>query len=129
MKILRPFLAAIAAAVLTLTSFAADAASPAGDWQWTANGPQGPIEVSGKFQLKDGVLTGTGSAGGNAAPLTEGSFKDGVVAFTMVREMQGLQLRVKYSGQLEGDTITGTIDRPTPDGGRQQVEWKASRVK
>lgn len=129
MKTLRTLLAAVAAVVLTFSAFAADTASPTGTWTWTANGPMGAIEVTGKFELKDGVLTGTVAARGTEAPLTAGSFKDGVVAFTMVREMQGMQFHVKYSGKLEGDTINGTIDRPTPDGGSQQVEWKAARVK
>jgi hypothetical protein len=130
MKTLRTLLAAAAAAILTLSAFAADAVSPAGDWKWTANGPQGPIEVTGKFDLKDGALTGTvAGPGGNAAAISDGTFKDGVVAYTVVREMHGMQFHVKYSGKLEDDMITGTIDRPIPGGEREQVEWKASRVK
>jgi hypothetical protein len=128
MKILRTLFTAIAAAVLALSLSGAEA-SPAGTWQWTAHGPQGPVEVTARFEHKDGVLTGTVSARGTEAPLTEGSFKNGTVALTMVREMHGTQFSIKYSGKLSGDSITGFIDRPIPGGEREQVEWKASRVK
>jgi hypothetical protein len=128
MKTLRTLFAALLAAVSVTTALAADA-TPAGTWKWTANGPQGPIEVTGKFEFKDGQLTGTvAGPGGNAATISEASFKDGLVAFTVVREMHGMQFEVHYSGRLEGDSITGKIDRPVPGGEREQVEWKAIRI-
>jgi hypothetical protein len=127
MKLLRPLLAAVAAAVFALSLSAAEA-TPAGTWQWTAHGPHGSVEVTGKFEFKDGALTGTvAGPQGNAAPISAGSFKDGTVAFTVVRVMHDIQFEVKYSGRLAGDTLTGIIDRPVPGGEREQVEWKATR--
>ena len=129
MKSLRTLFAAALAAVSVVSAFAAEA-TPAGSWKWTANGPQGPIEVAGNFEFKAGQLTGTvAGPGGNAAAISAGSCKEGVVAFTVVREMHGMQFEVHYSGRLEGDTITGKIDRPVPGGEREQVEWKAIRTR
>jgi len=111
------------------------AASPAGAtsgalWTWTANGPQGPIEVQGRFEMKDGMVNGVIIARGSEKAIEPGTIKDGKIEFIIIREMQGEKLQVKYSGKLEGDTITGTIDRPLPDSDeRQVVEWKATRVK
>jgi hypothetical protein len=129
MKFLRSLLAAIVAAAFVHATAAEAGGSPAGNWQWTATGPLGAIEVSAHLEHHDGALTGTITARGGSVAIAEGSYQEAVVAFTVIRELNGQQFFVKYSGKLAGDTITGMIDRPTPDGGRQQVEWKASRVK
>ncbi|HTL68263.1 MAG TPA: hypothetical protein VL200_11420 [Lacunisphaera sp.] len=129
MRLLRPLFAAALSAAFALSVSAAESATPAGNWQWTATTPQGPFEVTARFDYKDGALTGSVTVPGNEAPLSAASYKDGVIAFTVIREMHGMQFEIRYSGKLEGDTITGTIDRPSPGGDREQIEWKASRAK
>ena len=57
------------------------------------------------------------------------TFKDGLVGYTVEQERHGLRFPIHDSGRLEGDTITGKIDRPVPGGDREQVEGKARRSK
>lgn len=132
---MRLLIALIAAALLTLSAFAAEtsAGGPAGDWKWTAHGPMGSVEVEAKLTYTDKKLAGVIIARGTEAPITETSFENNVMMFTVVREAHGLKINVNYSGKLEGDTITGTIDRPKPgtsldSGEREQVEWIAKRA-
>ena len=115
----------------TRAGTASSAPAAAGDrWTWTANGPQGPIEVQGRFEMKAGEITGVIIARGTEKAIEPGTLKDGKVDFIIIREIEGEKFQVKYSGKLEGDTITGTIDRPVPGSDeRQVVEWKATRSK
>lgn len=126
MKTLPKLIAAfVVASALTISAFAADVS---GTWKWTAQGRNGPMEATAKLALKDGALTGTVSGRNGDAPIGDGSFKDGKIAFTVTREFNGNTIVIKYEGQLEGDTITGTIDRPGRDGGAPtKTEWKATR--
>jgi len=117
----------LAATVLTVAAFAADLT---GNWKWTAQGRNGPMETTAKLAFgKDGALTGTVSGRMGDTAIGDASFKDGKVAFTVTREFNGNTLVIKYEGKLDGDTIIGTIERPSRDGGAPtKVEWKATRV-
>ena len=129
MKTLRSLLTAvIAVSVFTIAAFAADLS---GSWKWTFEGRNGPMEATSKLTLgKDGTLTGTVSGRMGDTAIGDASFKDGLVAFTVTREFNGNKVVTKYEGKLEGDTITGTIERPGRDGGAPtKTEWKATRVK
>lgn len=97
---------------------------PAGKWQWTVHGPQGPLTITAELTYQHGVLAGTVTARGNPAQISNTSFKEGVVRFTVVR---GEDYQVHYQGKLEGDTLTGTMDRPGPVG-RDVAPWQANRA-
>ena len=58
----------------------------------------------------------------------EGTIKDNVVSFKIVREFNGNKFTMKYSGTLSGDTIKGktSFDR---DGQAQERDWEAKRQK
>ena len=128
MTTLRKYLAASCAAfVLTVAAVAAD---PTGTWKWTTEGRNGPTESTAKLELKDGALSGTISGRMGDAPIGEASFKDDQVAFTVKREYNGNSFVIKYDGKLAGDSITGTIERPSREGGgTTKVDWKATRQK
>jgi len=127
MTTLRKFLAASSAAfVLTVAAVAAD---PTGTWKWTAEGRNGPMEATAKLELKDGALSGTVSGRNGDTAIGDSSFKDDHLAFTVKREFNGNSFVIKYDGKLEGDTITGTIERPSLEGGTTKVDWKATRQK
>src|SRR6478735_12151252 len=126
MTTLRKFLAAVSAAfVLTAAAFAAD---PTGTWKWTTEGRNGPMEATAKLELKEGALAGTVAGRGGDTAIGDASFKDDHLAFTVKREFNGNSFVIKYDGQLTGDTITGTIERPSGEGGTTKVDWKATRV-
>ena len=126
MKNLARFAAAfLAASTLTISAYASDLT---GSWKWTAQGRNGPMEVSAKLALKDGALTGTVAGRNGDSPIGDASFKDGQLAFTVTREFNGNKFVIKYAGKLDGDTITGTIERPGRGGGDPvKTEWKATR--
>ena len=127
MKLSRKLLAALI--TLSLLAVAAVAADLTGSWKWTVEGRNGPVETTAKFLLKDGVLTGTVSGRMGETAIGDASCQDGQVAFTVTREFNGNKFVIKYAGKLDGDTITGTVERPSRDGGAApKVEWKASRV-
>jgi hypothetical protein len=131
------FLAAFfAACFITVAAFAADA-SPVGKWKWTQAGRGGNpgSERSMKIELKDGKLTGTllgWKMGDNEIPdtaITDATFKDGVLAFSVSREFNGNTFTMKYSAKLEGDKLTGSIESPGREGWMQKRDWAATLVK
>jgi hypothetical protein len=128
MKSPRLIFATLLAAVCT--SAAAFAADPTGGWKWSVSFNGQSFESSAKFEAKDGKLTGTLTGRLGETPITDGTFKDGVVAFTLTRDLDGSKFVIKYQGKLEDDAITGTIDFPGFNGGDpMKLDWKASRVK
>jgi hypothetical protein len=123
MKILRTLLTFLFLAVGLSALARAAEADASGKWEWSVSGPHGDITITAEFTHKEGALTGTVTARGNPAPISSASVKDGVVKFTVIR---GEGYEVYYSGKLEGDRITGTMDRPGPEG-RDVIPWNATR--
>jgi hypothetical protein len=129
-------LLAVSAAVCFAT-VAAIAADPTGTWKWTFQGRNGGagIEQTVKLELKDGALTGTmmgGEFNGNKIPdvaISDASFKDDKVAFSVAREFNGNKFTTKYEGKLEGDSIKGSSERPGRDGNVRKSDWNATRAK
>lgn len=122
------FTAFLAVCFMTVAAFAADA-SPAGNWKWSQQGRNGAQEMTAKFDLKDGKLTGTVSGGQAPEPVAIGdaTFKDGTISFTTTREFNGQKRVTKYQGKLEGETIKGSVERETQNG-PQKSDWVASRT-
>ena len=131
------FTALVAACVISATALAADA-SPTGTWKWMQAGRDGGAASERKITLefKDGKLTGKllGFECSNGAipdaPISEGSFKDGVLAFSVERDFGGNKFVIKYQGKLEADAIKGTSEFPGFGGGEaQKRDWNPTRVK
>jgi hypothetical protein len=121
-------------------SVAAFAADPSGTWTFAGGGRGGggggpAPESTLVLAMKDGKLTGTltapGRGGQAAAPvnISAASIKDDVVSFTVERNFNGNTVVTKYSGKLEGDTITGKAEGPGRDGAVQTRDWNAKRSK
>ena len=136
MKTLVRILAAFAAVCLMSTAALAADASPAGTWKYTQQsrgGNQG-VERTLVLEAKDGTLTGTlkGASFGQFEipdrPIEEASFNNGEIAFTVTMEFNGNKRVSKYTGKLEGDTITGSIEAPGRDGNVQKRDWVAKRA-
>jgi len=123
--------AALAAVCLTAAALAAD---PSGTWKFTGQGESGPTENTVVLALVDGKLGGTFTGPGrggreSSVKLASASVKGDMVNFTVQRTVQKEKIVTKYSGRLEGDTITGTADGPVgPDGKPASREWMARRV-
>ena len=130
MKYHSKLFAALAALVMTAVVYAAAAASPAGNWKWTAQGRNGPQEAAAKFEVKDGKLTGSITSPRGETAISDGTFKDGAVAFVTELTFGDNKIVIKYACKLDGDTIKGTITRPGRDGGEAtKTEWTATRAK
>jgi hypothetical protein len=123
---------ATALGAVCLFAVAAFAGDPTGNWTWTApgrgGGPGRPTKAT--LALKDGVLTGSVAGRNGDTPITDATFKDDAIAFTVTRTFGDNTIKMAYTGKLDGDTITGSFDRPNPDGGDPvKTDWKATRVK
>ncbi len=127
MKTLRAFATiCLASALLALSAHAADLS---GTWKWTSSTKSGPAEITAVLLLKDGALTGTVTGRQGPAEISEASVKDGMVAFSVVRGTTDQKVVIKYQGKIDGDAITGTIERPGPNGAAPtKTEWKATRA-
>jgi hypothetical protein len=127
MKTSRSLFAAFAACFLFVAG--ALAADPSGTWHWTVTTPNGDIETTLTLAVKDGALTGTYSNSFGSAPISAASFKDDAIAFKVEREFDGNKFVLSYTGKLAGDTITGSIEAPSFDGGDpRKLDWSAKRT-
>jgi hypothetical protein len=138
MKSLRLVLAAIAAVCMISVAAHAAAADPTGTWKWSQPGRQGgtPAVISATLALKDGKLTGSvtspGRGGGDPVTIdiSDATFTDGAVAFSTVQEFNGNKRVSKYTGKLDGDTITGSVLAPGRGGAEPMPrDWVAKRDK
>lgn len=125
MKTLRLLCSFLALAAVT----SALAADPTGTWKWTTQSPNGEIQTTLKLESKDGKLAGAYSNQFGDAAISNVSFQEDVLAFEVVRELNGAKFVVKYHGKLAGDTIKGTLEVPNPDGGEpMKLDWNAKRT-
>ena len=117
-------------AFVGLVSPARAAYDPTGTWKWTVKFGDNTFEASLKLKLEGAKLTGAVGGGQNnqETPITDASFKDGKVKFTVVRERDGQKFTIKYDGMLSGDTITGKSERER-DGKATSTDWVAKRQK
>jgi hypothetical protein len=118
---------AIGLLALVFVSTAA-AADPTGTWKWSVMGKDNAtVEQTAKLKLEGDKLTGTVTRGNNDTAITDGSFKDGTVAFTVTVERGGNKIVSKYSGKLDGDMIKGKIE--SDRGGKTNSrDWVAKRA-
>jgi len=79
--------------------------------------------------VKDGKLAGAYANQFGATTISNASLEGDVIAFDVVRAMNGAKYVVHYHGKLAGDTITGTIEAPGHDGGAAvKLDWTAKRT-
>jgi len=118
------------ASLVLLAAPLALAGDPTGSWKWTVATPNGDIAISASFEHKDGKLTGTYTSPFGEAPISDGTFKDDAIAFSVERELDGNRFTVKYQGKLEGDSIKGSLELPGFGGGEPaKMDWNATRAK
>ncbi len=146
------FLVAAGLVLGAVTSQAADSKA-AGTWSWTqqgrggaggAGGGNAPARKTTLVLKVDGEkLTGTvtapaggrgGGGGGAAAPaptpteISDGKIKGDEISFSVKREFNGNAVVIKYHGKVEGDKITGKMERPGRDGAEPMpIDWTATR--
>jgi hypothetical protein len=122
----------VAALVMFLgsASGAVGAEDPTGTWKFTAMIGKKSLDATLNLKREGNKLTGTigGGQGNREAAITDGTFENDKVSFSVVREQKGEKLTQKYTGTISGDTIKGTIT--TDRGGKSRsTDWEAKRQK
>lgn len=105
---------------------------PTGHWNWTVTPPgvSRTYQISATLVFSVGTLTGEYHGRLGDVPITDASFRDGIVAFSVTRDYEGKFILVRYQGTLSGDTLTGTIAIPPIDGAAATtIPWSARRQK
>ena len=103
--------------------------NPTGTWKWTASLGGQDREQTLTLKLEGDKLKGSMPGRDNAVTqISDGSFKDNKVSFSVTREFNGQKRTTKYNGTLSGDTITGKSERER-DGQTTSTDWVAKRQK
>lgn len=103
---------------------------PTGTWKWEA-GREGMKRTSTlKLKLDGDKLTGAMVGMNNMeTAISDATFKDGEVSFSITRERQGNKVTTKYKGKVDGDTLKMTAE--TDAGGqtrKQEIEAKREKA-
>ena len=61
--------------------------------------------------------------------ISDGKVNGNQISFAITREFNGNSFTQKYSGKVEGDTITGKISFTGRDGENRDRDWVAKRAK
>ena len=80
-----------------------------GAWDMAVEAPQGTMSISVTFKQEGEKLTGTQTSEMGETAL-EGSIKGPDIAFAVVINVQGQDLTITYTGKIDGDTMSGTIE-------------------
>lgn len=123
----RLLVAPIVLAIVAMAGIARADDSPTGTWKWTQGG-NNAREVTLKLKQDGDKLTGTITRGTRDTEITDGSYKDGTVSFSVVTERNGNKFTAKYSGKVEGDSIKGKIETER-NGQTNSRDWEAKREK
>jgi hypothetical protein len=95
-----------------------------GKWKGEIDSPDGQ-KITNTFTFKvDGEkVTGSvhSSRSGTEAPIEDGTLKGDALAFTITREIEGTQMKLRYTGKVKADEIGITI---TADAGGQNFEMQ-----
>jgi hypothetical protein len=120
---------AVAFVLAGLVSPAMAAENPTGTWKWTTSRGGQEREQTLTLKLEGDKLTGSMPGRNNSTTeISDASFKDNKVSFSVTREFNGQKMTTKYSGTLSGDTITGKTERER-DGQTTSTDWVAKRQK
>src|SRR5688500_8255646 len=110
-------------ALAACTTFGGDT-NAAGIWKWSLAGQTGDTIL--KLKQDGEKLTGSYTNQFGQAEITDGSIKDGDIAFRVKRELSGQAFVIKYSGKLSGDKITGKCEFDM-NGQTRALDWNAKR--
>ena len=121
--------AAVALVLVGLVSPVMAAENPTGTWKWTATAGGQEREQTLTLKLEGDKLTGSMPGRNNTSTdISDASFKDNKVSFSVTREFNGQKRTTKYNGTVSGDTITGKSERER-DGQTTSTDWVAKRQK
>lgn len=114
---------------LFLATAALAAEDPTGTWKWTSMRGGQSRETTLKLKLEGDKLTGA-ILGRNdtETAITDATYKDGDISFSVTREFNNNKFTTKYTGKVSGDTIKGKTETER-NGEKQSRDWEAKRSK
>jgi len=129
----------VGAIILSVAYFAEpgaaqDASDLAGTWEFTMEAPQGGGGGRGgafgggtqmlMLSVRGETLQGTLEAERGSTELKSIMLDGNKITFTVEAETPRGTFELTYNGEIDGDTMTGTMEGP---GGRFTINWKATR--
>jgi hypothetical protein len=79
-----------------------------GNWNLTMQSPMGPRPVTAEFTSSGGTIGGNFTGAQGAAPVT-GTIDGNNVNFAATVQGPMGQMELKFSGTLDGDSMSGTV--------------------
>ena len=117
----------LAGAFVLAATLVAHAADISGKWTAQVPGRDGQTrETTFNFKVDGEKLTGTTTGMNGDVPITDGSIKGDAVAFNVVANFNGTDVKIVYKGTVAGDEIKFTRTR---EGSDQKQEFTAKRDK
>ena len=117
----------LAFALVLGTTVAALAADVTGTWTAEFDTQIGVQKYVFTFKVDGEKLTGTTTGMNGDVPITDGSIKGDAVAFNVVANFNGTDVKIVYKGTVAGDEIKFTRQREGSD--RPPAEFVAKRAK
>src|SRR5262245_27124758 len=118
-------LAALALVALATAGFAADVT---GTWTAEVPGRNGQTRTTNfEFKVDGEKLTGSTSGMQGDTPISEGTVKGDDIAFKVVANFNGNELKFVYKGKVAGDVIKMSRTREGAEGPAQEFEAKRSK--
>ena len=115
----------VALLALASTGFASDVS---GKWTAEVPGRGGQTRTTNfDFKVEGEKLTGTVSGMQSDMPISEGTIKGDEIAFKIVVNFNGNEMKLVHKGKVAGDVIKMTRSREGAEGPAQ--EFEAKRVK
>ena len=117
----------LAGAFVLAATLVAHAADITGKWTAQVPGRDGQTrETTFNFKVDGEKLTGTTTGMNGDVPITDGSIKGDAVAFNVVANFNGTDVKIVYKGTVAGDEIKFTRQR---EGSDRSSEFVAHRAK
>ena len=123
MKRILSVIAGAAAALLLAVPAQAQDVDITGKWESTRETQQGTMTTTFTFERDGGKLTGTLGSQRGDMEISDGTIEGNKISFKLVMTRGDRTIEMTYSGTVEGDTITGTMQTP-----RGEQPWTAQRV-
>ena len=119
---------AIMALVLSPTLLSGHAVDVTGDWEMTTESPRGERTQTIHFEQDGEKLTVTMQGGmrggqGGGEITAEGTIIGNKIEWSITRSTPRGDFTTKYTGTVDGDTMSGEVDR----GERGTAPWSAKR--
>ena len=108
--------------LLVFSFSSAEAADVSGDWEITASTQRGEMTWEVHFD-QDGETLAVTMKGRRGEMTGEGTIKGNAIAWTITRETPRGEMTMTWSGEVEGDTMSGEVEF----GSFGSSEWEGKR--